>query len=54
MSFFNLKILKGKLTKFLTIMLHLKLSKTHGFGTKKLKNKQKLQLIRTYENMIKF
>jgi hypothetical protein len=41
MSFFNLEVLKGKLTKLLGIMPHLKLSKTYGFGTKKLKNKQK-------------
>jgi hypothetical protein len=54
MSFLNLKVLKGKLTKFLGIMPHLKLSKTYAFGTKKLKNKQKMQLIWTYENMVKF
>jgi hypothetical protein len=35
-------------------MTHLKHSKTYAFGTKKLKNKQKLQLIWTYENMVKF
>jgi len=29
-------------------------TKTYGFGTKNLKNKQKLQLIWTYENMAKF
>jgi hypothetical protein len=28
--------------------------KKYAFGTKKLKNKQKLQLIWTYENMVKF
>jgi hypothetical protein len=28
--------------------------KKYDFGTKKLKNKQKLQLIWTYENMVKF
>jgi hypothetical protein len=28
--------------------------KKNVFGTKKLKNKQKLQLIWTYENMVKF
>ncbi len=27
---------------------------SYGFGTKKLKNKQKLQFIWTYENMVKF
>jgi hypothetical protein len=42
MSFFNLKVLKGKPTKSKGIMPHLKLSKTYVFGTKKLKNKQKL------------
>jgi len=35
-------------------MPHLKLSKNYAFGTKKLKNKQKLQLMWTYENMVKF
>jgi hypothetical protein len=35
-------------------MLQLKLSKTYVIGTKKLKNKQKLQLIGTYENMVQF
>ncbi len=30
-----------------------KASKKYAFGTKKLKNKQKLQLIWTYENMVK-
>ncbi len=28
--------------------------KEYAFGTKKLKNKQKLQFIWTYENMVKF
>ncbi len=28
--------------------------KKYAFGTKKLKNKQKLQFIWTYENMVKF
>jgi hypothetical protein len=37
MSFFNLEVLKGKPTKFLKIMPHLKLSKAYAFGTKKLK-----------------
>jgi hypothetical protein len=49
-----LEVLKGKLTKFLGTMPHLKISKTYGFGTNKMKNKQKLQLIWTYENMVKF
>jgi hypothetical protein len=35
-------------------MAHPKLSKTHAFGTKKIEKKQKLQLIWTYENMVKF
>jgi hypothetical protein len=35
-------------------MPHLKRSKTYAFGTKNLKEKQKLQLIWTYENMVKF
>jgi len=54
MSFLNLKGLKGKCTKSKGIMPHLKLSKTYVFRTKKLKNKQKLQFIWTYENMVKF
>jgi hypothetical protein len=49
-----LEVLKGKHTNFVGIMPHLKLSKTYDFGTKKLKNKQQLQLIWTYENMVKF
>ncbi len=28
--------------------------KKYAFGTKKLKNKEKLQIIWTYENMVKF
>jgi hypothetical protein len=40
MSFLNLEILKGKLTKFSRILPHLTLKKTYVFGTKqKLKNK---------------
>jgi hypothetical protein len=54
MLFFNLEVLKGKPTKSTGIMPHLKLSKTCVFGTKKLKRKQKLRLIWTYENMVKF
>jgi hypothetical protein len=54
MSFFNLEVLKGKCTKSIGLMPHLKLSKTYDFGTKKLKNKPKLQLMWTYENMVKF
>jgi len=53
MSFLNLEVLKGKPTKFLGILPHLKLSKTYVFGTKNLKNKRKLKLIWTYENMVK-
>jgi hypothetical protein len=47
MSFFNLEVLKEKPIKSKGIMPHLKLSKN-------LKNKQKLQFIWTYENMVKF
>ncbi len=54
MSFLNLEVLKGNPTKYIGIIPHLKLSKTYVFGTKKLKNKQKLQLIWTYENMVEF
>jgi hypothetical protein len=50
---FYLKVLKGKLTKSRWIMVNVKFSKTYSFGTKKLKNKQKLQIIWTYENMVK-
>ncbi len=53
-SFFDMEVLKGKPTKSKGIMPHLEFSKTYVFGTKKLKNKQKLQLIWTYENMVKF
>jgi hypothetical protein len=35
-------------------MPQVKLSKTYAFGTKNLKNKQKLQLIGTYKNMVQF
>jgi hypothetical protein len=54
MSFLNLEILKEKPTKSIGIMSHLKLSNAYAFGIKKLKNKQKLYLIWTYENMVKF
>jgi hypothetical protein len=54
MSFFNLEVVKGKPTKSIKKMSHLKLSKTYVFGTKNLKKKQKLQLLWTYENMVKF
>jgi hypothetical protein len=45
---------KRKTTKFIWIMPHAKLSNAYTFGTRKLINKQKLQLIWTYENMVKF
>jgi hypothetical protein len=45
---------EGEPKKFLEIMLNRKLSIIYAFGTKKLKNKQKLQLVSTYENMVKF
>jgi hypothetical protein len=54
MSFSNLEGLKEKPTKSILMMPHVKLSRTYAFGTKKLKNKQKLQLIWTHENMVKF
>jgi hypothetical protein len=44
-----LEVLKGKSTKSIGIMPHLKLLETYVFGTKKLKNKQKLKFIWTYE-----
>jgi hypothetical protein len=40
-----LEILKGKPTKSIGIMPHLKLSRKYDFGTKKLKEKHKLHLI---------
>jgi len=54
MSFFNLENPKKKPKKFKGIMLDLQLSKKYVFGTKKLKKRQKLQFIWTYENMVKF
>jgi len=53
MSILNLKILKGKPIKSRGIM-PLNYFLKYAFGTKKLKNKQKLQLIRIYENLVKF
>jgi len=54
MSFFDLEVLKRKPVKSKGIMPHLKLSKNMFLGPKKLKSKQKLQLIWTYKNMVKF
>jgi hypothetical protein len=54
MSFFNLEVLKGKPHKFQKNNAPSKTLKKYVFGTKKFKNKQKLQLIWTYENMVKF
>jgi len=51
MSFFNLEVLKGKPTKSIKVMPHLKLSKK-WFWDKKFEKKKKL--IWTYENMFKF
>jgi hypothetical protein len=51
---FHLEVLKIKPTKSKWIMTYVKLSKTYAFGILKLKNKQKLQLIWTYENIVKF
>jgi hypothetical protein len=45
MSFYNLEVLKGKPTKFLGIMPHLKVSRPYGSRIKKLKIKQNVQLI---------
>jgi hypothetical protein len=53
MPFLNLEVLKGKSTKSI-YNERCKVLKKYAFGTKKLKNKQKLQLIWTYENMVKF
>jgi hypothetical protein len=53
MSFFNLEVLKGKPTKSIKTMPYLKISKNMILG-QKISKKQKLQLIWTYENMIKF
>jgi hypothetical protein len=54
MSFLNLEVLKGKPKKLIKIMPCLKLSENMLLGQKKMKNKQKLQLIWIYENMVKF
>jgi hypothetical protein len=40
-----LEILKGKSPKSIRIMPHLNFLETYAFGTNKLKNKKKLQLI---------
>jgi hypothetical protein len=53
MSFFDLEVPKEKPIKSKRTMPHLKHSKTYVSGTMFLKNKQKLQLIWTYENMVK-
>jgi len=55
MSFLNLKVLKGK-TRAMSkrITPHLKFSIFFFLKQKNLKNKQKLQLIWTYENVVKF
>ncbi len=47
MSFFYFEILKGKPKKSIKVMPQLKLSKH-------LRNKQKLQLVWIYENMVTF
>jgi hypothetical protein len=54
MSSFNLEVLKGKPTKSIGIMPHLKLSKNMFFVQRNGKTNRKLQLIWTYENMVKF
>jgi hypothetical protein len=54
MSFFNLEVLKRETHKVHRNNDPFKNFKKDAFGTKKLKNKQKLQLIWTYENMVKF
>ncbi len=51
---FQFESSKRKPAKFLKIMPHLKDSKTYVFGKKKSKDKKKLQLIWTYEYMVKF
>ncbi len=42
MLFFNLKVLKEKLTNFLGIMPHLKLSKTYAFRHKEIEKQTKI------------
>jgi hypothetical protein len=54
MSFFDLEVLKEKPIKSIGIMPHSKLSKNMLLDKKIEKKKQKLQLIRIYENMVKF
>jgi hypothetical protein len=53
MSFLNLKVLK-KIPQIHKNNAPFKTFKKYAFGTKKLKNKQKLQLVWAYENMVKF
>jgi hypothetical protein len=53
MSFLNLEVLKGKPTKFLRIMPHLKLSK-HMFLKQKIEKQTKIATHWTYETMVKF
>ncbi len=54
MSFFNLEVLKGKPTKSIKIMPRLKISKKKNWEKNIEKIIIKLQLIWTYENMVKF
>jgi hypothetical protein len=51
---FKLGSLKRKTHKVHMINDPSKAFKKYAFGTKKLKNKQKLQLVWTYKNMVKF
>jgi hypothetical protein len=53
MSFKILEVLKGKPTKFIWIIIYVKLLKTYVWD-KKIEKQTKLQLIWTYENMVKF
>jgi hypothetical protein len=53
MSFLNLEVLKGKPTMSIWIMPHVKLSK-NMILEQKIEKQKNLQLIWTYENMVKF
>jgi hypothetical protein len=49
MSFLNLELLKGKPTKSIKIMPHLKISKTYTFGIKELKKIKKIKIATNME-----
>jgi hypothetical protein len=50
MSFLNLEVRKGKPTKYIKIMPHLKLSKNMFLGQTNLKKNKKLQFMKIWSN----